>query len=144
MYPSSASVPQKQPNFPTSRWYHVDPKMLHRTDTAIQLAVEFHHANRNIITIVLCPRRSRSPSRLKKIDISIGWVAEMYKIPFSRFQRAIVAGRELQTRSEAHGEGAILASLGGRELGVSRKASMGRSKMYLVVMCFLRCLSLLH
>ena len=68
-----------------------------RTDTAIQ----FYYANLNIITTVVYPRKNRSPSRVKKTGISIRRVATMHKIPFSQLQRAIVAGGELQTRTEA-------------------------------------------
>ena len=73
-----------------------------RTDTAIQLAIDFYYANRNTITIELHPRKNRSPSRVKKTGISIRRVAAMHEIPFSQLQRAIAAGGELQKRSEAH------------------------------------------
>ena len=74
-----------------------------RTDTAIQLAIDFYYANRNTTTTVLYPRNNgRSPSRIKKTGISIRRVAAMHTIPFSQLQRAIAAGGELQTRSEAH------------------------------------------
>ena len=74
-----------------------------RTDTAIQLAIDFYYANHNTTTTVLYPRNNwRSPNRIKKTGISIRRVAAMHKIPFSQLQRAIAAGGELQTRSEAH------------------------------------------
>ena len=71
-----------------------------RTVTAVQLAIDFYQANRNTITTVLYPRDNRSPSRTNKSGSSIRRVAAMHKIPFPQLQRAIVAGGELQTRSE--------------------------------------------
>ena len=40
--------------------------------------------------------------RIKKTGISIRRAAAMHKVSFSRLQRAITTGGELQTRSEAH------------------------------------------
>ena len=73
-----------------------------RTDTALQLAIDFYFANRNTTTTVLYPRKNRSPSRIKKTGISIRRVAAMHEISFSQLKRAIATGRQLQTRSEAH------------------------------------------
>ena len=73
-----------------------------RTNTAIQLAIGFYYANLNTITTVLYPRKNCSPSRVKHTVISIWRVTAMHKIPFPQLQRAIAAGGELQTRSEAH------------------------------------------
>ena len=71
-------------------------------DTTIQLAIDFYYGNVNRLTTVLCPCKNCSPSRVKQTEIPIWRVAAMHKIPFSRLQRAIAAGGELQTHSEAH------------------------------------------
>ena len=70
--------------------------------SAIQLAIDFYHSNRDTITTVLHPRKNRSPSQIKKIGISIRRVAAMHRVLFSLLQCTIAAGRELKTRSEAH------------------------------------------
>ena len=50
------------------------------TDTAIQSAIGLDYANRNTINIMLCRRKNRSPSRIKKTGVSIRQVAAMHKI----------------------------------------------------------------
>ena len=70
------------------------------TDTALQLAIGFYFANRTT-TPVLYPRKNRSPSRIKKTEVSIRRVVAMHKILFSQFQRAITTSGQLQTCSEA-------------------------------------------
>ena len=70
--------------------------------SALQLAIDFYYANRNTITIEPHPRKNCSPSRIKKIGISIRRVAAMHSISYSQLRHTIAAGGELQTRSEAH------------------------------------------
>ena len=48
--------------------------------SALQLAIDFYYANRNTITIEPHPRKNRSPSRIKKIGISIRRVAAIHSI----------------------------------------------------------------
>ena len=70
--------------------------------SALRLAIDFYYANRDTITIELHPRRNRSPSRIKQTGISIRRVAAMHSISYAQLRRAIAAGGELQSRSEAH------------------------------------------
>ena len=48
------------------------------------------------------PARTAHQAEPRKTGFLFGEVAEMHRIPFSQLQRAIAAGGELQTRSEAH------------------------------------------
>ena len=69
-----------------------------RTDTVVQLAIDFIMRT----AAPLSPYYVLARGRIKKPRISARRVAAMHMISFSQLQRSIVAGGELQTRSEAH------------------------------------------
>ena len=102
-------------------------KRLLTVENALQLALDFYDANRNIIIIELHPRKNRSPGRIEKIGISIRQVAAMHSIPYSQLQRTIAAGGELQARSENDAYNCRRSSFGGMvpcdvQIGISSSA----------------------
>ena len=71
------------------------------TGAAIQLAIDLIMQPQNHHHRTVSSQEPLSKPN-QEIRISIRRVAAMHKIPFSQLQRAIDAGGELQTRSEAH------------------------------------------
>jgi len=74
----------------------------------LELAITYYYANRETPVTRLYPAKDRAPGKVVQLGISFRRVATMHQIPFSALQRAIAAGGEIKTRSEAHASHMIL------------------------------------
>ena len=68
----------------------------------LELAITYHYANRETQVIRLYPAKEGVPRKVEQQGISLQSVATMHQIPFSARQRAVAAGGETKSCSEAH------------------------------------------
>ena len=63
-----------------------------RTDTAIQLAIDFCYSDRNTSTTVLYPRKNHSPSRIKKTGILFSGLQQCIRSHLLSFNVQLLPG----------------------------------------------------
>lgn len=68
----------------------------------LELAITYYYANRETPVTRLYPAKDGVPRKVVRPGISLRRVATMHQVPFSALQRAVAAGGEIKTRSEAH------------------------------------------
>ena len=70
--------------------------------TSLQKAIEFYYANSEAPMVKVYTRAGAPPHKITTYGYSIRRVAAMHQIAYSLLQRAVAAGGEIKTHSEAH------------------------------------------